>query len=107
VRWLLVAALLAACKSDREVECGIVRDTLGKHGGMPRRYSDYSDQKPARDMVIVDMTPLEKLKRKTWHDPDVRAAVGAATESGWTAYTPYSTEATAPLDKLRALCNVE
>jgi hypothetical protein len=104
VRLLLVALLLAGCKSDRERDCDVVRDTL-KERAMPRRYYDYAPNAnhEAGDTVIVE--PLDRLKHMTWRDAEVRAAVEATTDT-WTLYSPYSTDAD-PIAKLRALCAIE
>jgi len=101
VRLLLVALLLAGCKSDRERDCERVRDTLGPHGGMPRRYYEYAPNHEAAPAI----DPIDRLRQMTWHDAEVRAAVNATTASGWTAYTPYSKDV--PFEQLRTLCAIE
>ena len=102
-RWLLLVVVLAGCESDRERDCKIVRDILEPpKAGMPRRYYTYD---PKAKAPPPD-SPFDRLRKTHWKDPEVAKAVKALVEStGWTMYTPYSTqdgEATTP--SLAKLC---
>lgn len=96
--------------SDREQDCAEVRAILAPAPAQARRYWDYSEA-AAKAATRPQLSPRERLKELPYRDADVRDAVleyiGADENSGWTLYTPYTTNASPTAgDKLRALCGV-
>lgn len=108
---LLVATLVACGPSDREQDCADVRAIVGQlHRGneskIPRRYWSYAPEDKGSDTRLVDVSPYDQLKAKTWRTTEVREAVAAMVETGWTYYTPYSAEGDAATEKLQKLCGL-
>jgi hypothetical protein len=108
MRAVLVVALLSACQRDARTEdCATVRQVLDRHDprphGAPRRYYDYTAPASA-EIFEADVT--RDLQHQHYTDPDVAAAVRAVADTGWTIYTPYSTDHTTALDRLRELCHI-
>jgi hypothetical protein len=111
IRPVLLCAVLAACgPSAREQDCAEVRKILEAPNptGMPRRYWDYAPKQG--EAAIVDMSPLDRLRKLDYRDGEVRDAVKAyVNDTGWTVYSPYSTEADMASSKgrLAKLCGLQ
>ncbi|HEY5927769.1 MAG TPA: hypothetical protein VIV11_39055 [Kofleriaceae bacterium] len=107
---MLLLSVIACGPSDRERDCAEVRKILAgpAPGEMPRRYWKYDPDK--RDAAaLLDMAPLDRLRKLDYRDAEVRDAVNAyVSDTGWTFYTPYSTEAetTSSRATLAKLCNL-
>lgn len=109
MRALLVLALLAACHRDaRTQDCAKVRKVLDRHdprrhGTTPRRYWSYSDPTSGE---VFDPDVSRDLQSQQYADPAVAAALREVSDTEWTLYTPYSTDHTTALDRLRQVCHI-
>lgn len=78
----IVISLLGACESDRERDC-------------ERVYAILDASKLHRYDAKAEHDPFGKLRKIQFSDRDVAHAVSEmlSPATGWTYYTPYSTEA--------------
>jgi hypothetical protein len=101
--FMFVALLVLGCETDRERDCATAREILAPPQATPRRYYDYAaEQAPT-------LPPHEQLRRATFKNDEVRAAVKATLEDdGWQMYSPYRVENAPPsaADRLAELCGV-
>lgn len=100
---IFVALLLLGCETDRERDCATVRELLAPPQAPPRRHYDYeAEQTPT-------LPPFEQLRRATFKDDEVRAAVEAVlAETHWEFYSPYQVKNVppSPADRLAELCGL-
>jgi hypothetical protein len=98
MRAALLLVVLVGCDSGRDYDCERVRATLT--APRPGRYDEAAQRWEE---------PYMRLRKMTFRDSEVAAAVKAMVdETGWTFYTPYSTErpASSGSERLAKLCHL-